>query len=181
MFREWDSPEAVFQILKRLSRGQPCDITGIDDYAMLDERGGIQWPYPAEAARGPPRRSAGSSRTAGSTTPTAGRASSSRRPRPLPEPPNADYPLLLLTGRGTASQWHTQTRTGKSAVLRKLYPQKAYVEINPDDAGRLGIAPDESVVVESQAWADAGAGVRHADACSRGRSSCRCTTRRPTG
>jgi len=26
--------------------------------------------------------------------------------------------VVLLTGRGTASQWHTQTRTGKSAVLR---------------------------------------------------------------
>ena len=28
--REWTSPEAVFQILKELSRGQPCDITGIE-------------------------------------------------------------------------------------------------------------------------------------------------------
>src|SRR6185503_14672432 len=44
MFQEWTSPESVFQILKRLSRGQPCDITGIRDYRMLDECGGIQWP-----------------------------------------------------------------------------------------------------------------------------------------
>ena len=44
MFAEWDSPEAVFQILKRLSMGQPCDITGIRDYRMLDDCGGIQWP-----------------------------------------------------------------------------------------------------------------------------------------
>jgi predicted molibdopterin-dependent oxidoreductase YjgC len=47
MFREWTSPEAVFQILKRLSAGQPCHITGIRDYAMLLEKGGIQWPFPA--------------------------------------------------------------------------------------------------------------------------------------
>ena len=41
MFRKWRSPEAAFQILKQLSCGQPCDITGIPDYAMIDESGGI--------------------------------------------------------------------------------------------------------------------------------------------
>jgi assimilatory nitrate reductase catalytic subunit len=71
-------------------------------------------------------------------------------PRPLREPPNQRYPLTLLTGRGSASQWHTQTRTKKSAVLRKLYPQNVYVEINPADAESLGIRPGEWVFVESQ-------------------------------
>src|SRR5690606_8457200 len=33
MFRAWSSPEAAFQILKNLSRGQPCDFSGIRDYA----------------------------------------------------------------------------------------------------------------------------------------------------
>ena len=28
MFRKWKSPQAVFQLLKQLSAGQPCDITG---------------------------------------------------------------------------------------------------------------------------------------------------------
>ena len=37
MFAAWESPEAVFQILKQLSAGMPCDITGIADYQMLDE------------------------------------------------------------------------------------------------------------------------------------------------
>ena len=40
LFRKWTSPEAVFQILKKLSVDQPCDITGIRDYRMLDECGG---------------------------------------------------------------------------------------------------------------------------------------------
>ena len=44
LFAEWSSPEAVFQILKRLSAGQPCDITGIEGYDHLDRVGGIQWP-----------------------------------------------------------------------------------------------------------------------------------------
>ena len=52
-----------------------------------------------------------------------------------------EYPFVLLTGRGTSSQWHTQTRTGKSAVLRQLYPENIYVEVHPADAERLGIGP----------------------------------------
>jgi len=52
-FREWNSPEAVFQILKRLSAGQPCDITGIQDYRMLDECGGVQWPWPSVSGSAP--------------------------------------------------------------------------------------------------------------------------------
>ena len=69
---------------------------------------------------------------------------------PLPEPTDEQYPLLLLTGRGTASQWHTQTRTGKSAVLRKLYPEAIYLEMNPGDARALGIAPHEVVTITSR-------------------------------
>ena len=68
----------------------------------------------------------------------------------MPEPPNESYPLLLLTGRGTASQWHTQTRTKKSPVLRKLYPADIYVEINPEDARRANVRPSQIVMVESQ-------------------------------
>ncbi len=42
------------------------------------------------------------------------------------------------------------TRTGKSAVLRKLSPQNAYVEINPADARQMKISQNELVSVESQ-------------------------------
>ena len=45
---------------------------------------------------------------------------------------------MLLTGRGTSAQWHTNTRTGKSDVLAKLYPENAYVEINTRRCGQLG-------------------------------------------
>src|SRR5580692_11088178 len=50
LFEAWDSPAAVFQILKRLSRDRPCDFSGIADEQMLEERGGIQWPFPEGAA-----------------------------------------------------------------------------------------------------------------------------------
>ncbi len=150
MFRAWESPEATFQILKRLSAGQPCDITGIDDYAMLDERGGIQWPCPA----GGPPPAPGSERRLfedGRFHHPDGRARFLfEDPRPLPEAPGERYPFLLLTGRGTAAQWHTQTRTAKSAVLRKLYPDDVYVEINSSDARARGIRPDGRVEIRSR-------------------------------
>src|ERR1700730_11986955 len=163
MFKEWSSPEAAFQILKKLSRDQPCDITGIHDYQMIDEAGGIQWPLPDG-------RTPGAMSEKRSTDAHTGPLTQERRlfedgafyhadgkakflfeaPREVPEPTDVDYPFTLLTGRGTSSQWHTQTRTGKSAVLRKLYPDQIYVEINPIDAERLRIGANERVRVASR-------------------------------
>jgi len=148
LFAQWRQPEDVFQSLKELSRGQPCDITGIDDYQMLDDRGGIQWPYPEGSQDGEPQRRLFAD---GRFYHPDGRARLLfEDPRDMPEPPGPRYPYLLLTGRGTASQWHTQTRTAKSGVLRGLYPQEPYVEINPEDARREGIRPNTMVEVESQ-------------------------------
>ncbi len=57
---------------------------------------------------------------------------------------------MLITGRGSVAQWHTQTRTGKVEKLRKLYPSGVYLEINPDDAERLNIEHGEMVTVRSK-------------------------------
>jgi assimilatory nitrate reductase catalytic subunit len=138
----------VFQILKRLSRDRPCDIGGITDYAMLDREGGVQWPFPeGSPAPGVERRLFEDGRFFTSD----GRAKFFfSEPRPLPEPTSDRFPLLLLSGRGSSSQWHTQTRTKRSAVLRRLSPNEAYVELSPVDARSLGIEPDERVHVSSQ-------------------------------
>jgi assimilatory nitrate reductase catalytic subunit len=47
------------------------------------------------------------------------------------------------------AQWHTDTRTGKSAVLRSLSPKHLVAEINPADAQRFGISPNDWISVES--------------------------------
>jgi assimilatory nitrate reductase catalytic subunit len=151
MFSQWSSPAAVFELLKRLSAGRPCDIRGIVDYQMLDERGGIQWPFAAGDAgsQGPQieRRLFAD----GQFFHADGRARFIfDAPRPAPEPAAKNYPFILLTGRGTSSQWHTETRTRKSAVLRKLSPEQLYVEVNTADARELHIKPGEAVIVESQ-------------------------------
>ena len=173
LFRKWSSPEATFQILKECSRDMPCDITGIEDYRMLDECGGIQWPFAErQGATGEGRGEEidNEDETVPRRSPLTPQPSQQRRlfedgrfyhpdgkakflfedPRPLTEPPSERFPFVLLTGRGTASQWHTQTRTKQSAVLRKLYPKSAYVEINPSDARRIGISHNSRVIVESQ-------------------------------
>jgi assimilatory nitrate reductase catalytic subunit len=148
LFSEWDSPESVFQILKRLSAGQPCDITGIADYRHLDEARGVQWPYPAGTDDQSAQRRLF---TEGRFFHADGRARFLfEPPRPMLEDVDDEFPLLLLTGRGSASQWHTQTRTAKSDVLRKLYPKQLHVEIAPEDATRLGIHSEDWVVVESR-------------------------------
>jgi len=148
MFRRWTDPEAVFRILQEVSRGQPCDISGIDGYAMLEERGGIQWPYPAGADDREPHRRLFAD---GCFFHRDGKARFVfEAPRQMPELPSVKFPYLLLTGRASAAQWHTQTRTGKSEVLQQLSPRNVYVEINPEDARRVGIRPNQDVIVESQ-------------------------------
>ncbi|HET6408498.1 MAG TPA: molybdopterin dinucleotide binding domain-containing protein, partial [Chthoniobacteraceae bacterium] len=156
MFMKWASPEAAFQLLKRCSKDQPCDISGIEDYRMLDDCGGVQWPWPSapaiESGTEPP--SPATERRLfedGQFYTPDGRAKFIfEAPRPAPEPPDHSYPFLLLTGRGTSAQWHTQTRTAKSDVLRKLAPANIYVEVNPDDAAHLGITPNSKVRITSR-------------------------------
>lgn len=148
MFRKWSSPEATFQLLARLTRDRPCDMTGMRDYAFLEERGGIQWPYPAEGGdQSSQRRLFGD----GTFYHPDGRAKFVfEGPRTMPEPPSEAYPFVLLTGRGSVAQWHTETRTRQSPVLRKLSASGPICEINPADARRLNIQSRDGVVVESQ-------------------------------
>jgi anaerobic selenocysteine-containing dehydrogenase len=167
MFCKWRSPEAAFQIMKELSRDQPCDITGIRDYAMLDECGGVQWPFTmndecqmtnGQNEAGPKpfviRHSSFTERrlfTDGKFFTPDGRAKFIfDQPRPVAEPTDAEFPFVLLTGRGTSAQWHTGSRTDKSDVLSALAPKKCYVEVNPVDAERLGIRPNARVRIRSR-------------------------------
>ena len=154
MFAKWTDPEAVFKILRDLTKDRPCDITGIEGYEMIDRLGGIQWPYPEGI---------------GNTKTQVGNLQSRRLfedgiyhtldgrakflfspPAPMPEPPDADFPFLLLTGRGTSSQWHTQSRTAKSDILRKLYPHEIYLEIHPADARQYRLRKGDKVTVRSR-------------------------------
>ena len=148
LFARWESPEAVFHLLKALSRGRPCDFSGIEDYAMLDRAGGIQWPYPAGSTLASHERRLYEDGVF--FTPDGRAKIVFDEPAPLPEPTSRSFPLTLLTGRGSSSQWHTGSRTGKSAVLRRLSSSHDYVELHPDDARARGIATNDEVKVVSK-------------------------------
>jgi assimilatory nitrate reductase catalytic subunit len=149
MFESWKTPEDVFQTMKRCSEGQPCDITGITDYEMLEQKRGIQWPLPE--GEDVERRAERRLFSDGKFFHENGRAKFLfEPPRPLPEQTSKRYPFMLLTGRGTSAQWHTQTRTSKSDVLKGLYSEDIYVEMNPKDARELSIVPNQWITVESR-------------------------------
>ncbi len=148
LFSAWESPEAVFGIIKKLSKDQPCDISGIRDYRMLEESGGIQWPYPAAEHDNRQERRLFEN---GVFYHSDGKARLCfEQPKNVPEERSGQFPFILLTGRGSSSQWHTQTRTGKSEILRKLYPQEIYVEVSPKDARQIGISTEDKVFVISR-------------------------------
>ena len=150
MFSEWSSPEAVFRIMQRLSRGKPCDITGIEGYGQLNAEGGVQWPLAdgqLPIADSKERRLFADGRFFHGD----GKARILFDvPRPPAEPTDAEFPLVLLTGRGSSAQWHTGSRTGKSAILLKMHAEGSFVEIHPDDAAAREIANGERVAVSSR-------------------------------
>ncbi|HVN65340.1 MAG TPA: formate dehydrogenase subunit alpha [Methanomicrobiales archaeon] len=68
--------------------------------------------------------------------------------RPPAEVADKEYPFTLMTGR-LIFHYHTRTQTDRCAVLRYEVPE-GYVQINTEDAARLGIANGERIKVRSR-------------------------------
>ena len=144
LFPGWRAPEDAFNEWRRVSRGRLCDYSGIS-YRLLAEARGVQWPL-AEGAP-PPRESR---LYADGVFPTAdGRARLlCAHWEPFPEQPNREFPLVLNTGR-TVEHWHTGTKTRQVPILERLSP-RAWLEMNPRDAGRLGLRSHDRVDIVSR-------------------------------
>lgn len=109
-------------------------------YKRLEE-GGLVWPCPDKDHPGTPvLHIGGFPRGKGylSAIKWAGPA----------ELPDADYPLVLTTGR-VLYHYHTGTMTRRSDVLEGYAPS-AYVEMNPEDAASLNISDNEMVRASSR-------------------------------
>ena len=65
-----------------------------------------------------------------------------------PESPDAEYPLWLCTGR-VIEHWHSGSMTMRVPQLRRSMPA-AYVEVNADDAKKMGLRNGEHVVLETR-------------------------------
>lgn len=79
--------------------------------------------------------------------------------------PNADYPLILNTGR-LRDQWHTMTRTALAARLNSHKPEP-FVEIHPLDAEFYGLTHGALALIDNQ-WGKMLARVQVTEAQQRG-------------
>jgi assimilatory nitrate reductase catalytic subunit len=143
LFPGWTGPRDAFEEWRRVSRGRLCDYSGIT-YERLAESGAIQWPCSEEDAVGSARLYAD-----GKFPTPDGRAHLiCTNWEPFPEQPNREYPLVLNTGR-TVEHWHTRTKTGVVPILERLSPE-AWLEMNPRDAGGLGLRSHDRIDVVSR-------------------------------
>jgi assimilatory nitrate reductase catalytic subunit len=132
-----DSPEAVFDELRRCSAGGVADYSGIT-YARLQSGESLYWPCPAPAHPGTPRLFL-------DTFPTPdGRARFHAVQHAAPsEEPDDEYPFYLTTGRVLAHyQSGTQTRRVRS--LCEAEPE-AFVEMHPQVAAAHAILSGDRV------------------------------------
>lgn len=86
-------------------------------------------------------------------------------PRAPAHAPDEAYPLVLNTGR-VRDQWHTMTRTGKSARLAE-HIAESFVDLHPQDALLHGLREGELARVSTQ-WGSMVARVRHGGGLARG-------------
>ncbi len=67
---------------------------------------------------------------------------------PADETPDADYPMVLITGR-QLEHWHTGSMTRRATVLDALEPE-ATASLAAADLARLGVRPGERITVRSR-------------------------------
>ncbi|MEU9302175.1 molybdopterin oxidoreductase family protein [Streptomyces sp. NPDC048269] len=135
------APEEVFDELRRASAGGPADYSGIT-YARIEAEQGVFWPCPEESP-GTPRLF------------LERFATEDGRARFVPvshrdaaEVPDADYPLLLTTGRVVA-QYQSGAQTRRVAELNEAAPGP-FVELHPRLAARLGAVDGSPLAVVSR-------------------------------
>ncbi len=153
LFPGWTEPEDAFNEWKKVSRGRLCDYSAMT-YELIEEAGGIQWPFAAEKGKedsSPIRSPRQTVRlySDGIFQTEDGRAKLwAIEWQAPPEQPDHEYPFWLNTGR-TVEHWHTRTKTGQIPILEKLSPE-AWVEMNSRDAKKLKLQHGDYVRVVSR-------------------------------
>jgi formate dehydrogenase major subunit len=138
---DWGTPGA--EELWNEFRAVAPHFAGGMSYERLDALGGIQWPCPDESHPGEEFLHARLWEV-----PRGGRPApfSVVRNEPPVEQPDAEYPLLLTTGR-TLESFNTGVQSGGYA---SPLHEGERLELSPEDAARLGIADGDLVEVASR-------------------------------
>ena len=150
----YESPAAIFREHAALSGfenngSRAFDISALADLADADYDilQPVQWPLPRGAAVGAARLFG-----AGGFFTADGRACCVAVGERAPaHAADDDFPLILNSGR-IRDQWHTMTRTGKTARLTGHIPEP-YVEIHPVDALACGVSENALARVHSR-WGE---------------------------
>lgn len=145
LFPGWTTAEDAFNEWRRVSAGRLCDYSGMT-WALIEEHGGLQWPCPAGDAD--PSRVKRLYEDGRFQTDDGRARLLPTEWAPFPDQPDDEFPFVLNTGR-TVEHWHTRTKTGQVAILERLSPN-AWIEMNPVDAGRLGLESGDHVDVASR-------------------------------
>lgn len=148
-------PEEVFDELRRASAGGPADYSGIT-YRRIVAEDGVFWPCPEEVAE-----RAADAEGAAEFHPGTPRlfldrfATDDGRARfvpvvhrPAAEETDAEYPVLLTTGR-VVSQYQSGAQTRRVDELNAAAPGP-FVELHPRLAERVGVADGDRLAVVSR-------------------------------
>ncbi|WP_195428435.1 molybdopterin oxidoreductase family protein [Clostridium sp. D46t1_190503_E9] len=147
----WKTPRDVFELLKKCSKGMPCDITGVT-YEMLEGNNmegsrGVQWPFKeGQVLEEDERRLY---EDGNYYTPSKKAKFHFEDIAENPTKTSDEFPYILNTGRGTVGQWHTQVRS-REIEHNRIYSKESYVLMNPELAKELNISENERVKITSQ-------------------------------
>jgi assimilatory nitrate reductase catalytic subunit len=139
----YDSPRDIFEELRAASKGGVADYYGIT-WEKIDEQMGVFWPCPSLDHPGTPRLYEGWK----FGHPDGKAHFQPVEWRPAAEEPDAEYPIILTTGRVVA-HYLSGSQTRRIGGLVEQAPQP-HCEIHPRLAEKLGIANDDFVKVESR-------------------------------
>ena len=147
----WKTPRDVFELLKKCSKGMPCDITGVT-YEMLEGpemsgSRGVQWPFrEGEVLVEDERRLY---EDGNYYTPSKKVKFHFEDIAENPTVASEEFPYIFNSGRGTVGQWHTQVRS-REIEANNIYSKESYVLMNPELAKELNIVENERVKIASQ-------------------------------
>ncbi|MCR4891671.1 MAG: molybdopterin-dependent oxidoreductase [Lachnospiraceae bacterium] len=159
---KWETAQDCFNLLREVSRGKPCDFSGVK-WDELTNSHGRQWPYPEgrEAEFSADERRLYEDGKFYTANGKANFLFEEVMDNPIPT--TDKYPIVFNTGRGTVGQWHTQSRTKEVRFVEDASSKNAYLYMNTKQAEENDIKEMDRIRVYSSNGQDAAFHVKITD------------------